>query len=582
MKPLRRRLIFHFSIQFVTLSIAIIVLFFTLFFGFIEYVANQELRRNYPAGILEYVTMETAIEEEKAKIDAKWKEILKEQDMWVQVVNYEGKVIEASNTPSSLPKQYSFGDILHIEQHKQLHEYTVLAEIDNTYETPYVFMVGYIDQPLHILKDLMTTYNHQGHISSSDREDLEEELKHLDGTLQIVNKDGEIINTIGKPMNTKKYEPLAIVSKKMTPGIYSTTTSVHTDPSTNYTWLLHLPKKKDKNQTLSVMEEYALGFGVVGAIILFITLSLSFWNGFRYGQPLFIFTSWLKRMEQGNYEEVLTENERKKIFRKNGKVRIRYRLYKEVINAFYAMAEKLDSSVKERAKLEKTREEWMTGISHDLRTPLSTIQGYGHLLESGQYDWSKEELEEMGQTIREKGEYMLHLIEDFSLAFQLKNNELHLAKQPIEVNELLITITSKFIHDRTLQDYHFHFDPIMAQVEIEADRKWFERMMDNLIFNAIKHNPSGTTVTIRFSHSKDGLYIWIEDNGIGMDEDTMEQLFERYYRGTNTDERIEGAGLGMSIAKQIATLHGASVNVRSQVGKGTIVEIYFPASRILS
>ncbi|OZI12245.1 two-component sensor histidine kinase [Bacillaceae bacterium SAS-127] len=578
MKSLRRRLIFHFSIQFISLSIAIIILFFALFFLLLQHISNQELRRNYPAGVLEYLTTETVIEDNKAEIDEKWERILKEKQMWAQVVNYQGKVIEASNTSSSLPEQYSVGDILQIEENKKFRKYTVLTEIDNTYETPYVFMVGYVDKPLDILKNLVTTYSNEGKISEAKKNQLEEQLKSLNGTLQIINQNGHIIDTVGKPMKAKQYEPLEIISKKMAPGIYSTKTSVYTDPSTNYTWLLHLPKKKDKNQTLSVMEEYLLGFGIVGAIVLLITLTLSFWNGFRYGQPLFIFTSWLERMEQGNYEEVLTENERKKIFRKNGKVRIRYRLYKEVINAFYKMAEKLDTSEKEQAKLEKTREEWMTGISHDLRTPLSTIQGYGHLLESGQYHWSQAELEEMGQTIREKGEYMLHLIEDFSLAFQLKNNELHLAKETLEVNQLLAAITSKFIHDRTLQDYHFHFEPIMTQVEIEADRKWFERMMDNLIFNAIKHNPSGTTVTIHLSHSKDGLHIWIEDDGVGMDEDTMEQLFERYYRGTNTDERLEGVGLGMSIAKQIATLHGAIVNVHSQVEKGTIVDIHLPKS----
>ncbi|WP_338753707.1 HAMP domain-containing sensor histidine kinase [Bacillus sp. FJAT-52991] len=576
MKSLRRRLIFHFSIQFISLSIAIIILLFALLFLLIQHMSNQELRKNYPAGVLEYITTETVVEDNKAEIDKQWRQVLREKHMWAQVVNCQGEVVGSSNTPSSLPKHYSVGDILQIAENKQFREYTVLSEFDNTDKQPYIFLVGYKDIAMTTLQTLVTTYNHQGQISETERRQLEKQLKKIDGTLQIINENGDIIDTAGKPMNTKKYEPLDIISKKMTPGIYSTTTAVYNDPSTNHTWLLHTPKKKDKNQTLSVMTEYLLGFGIVGTIVLLITLSLSFWNGFRYGQPLFIFTSWLERMKQGNYEEVLTEQERKKIFRKNGKVRIRYRLYKEVINAFYAMAEKLDLSVKERAKLEKTREEWMTGISHDLRTPLSTVQGYGHLLESGQYNWSKEELEEVGQTIREKGEYMLHLIEDFSLTFELKNNELHLSKETFQVNQLLETIISKFIQDRTLQDYHFHFEPITIQVEIEADQKWFERMMDNLIFNAIKHNPSGTTIIIRASKSADGLHIWIEDNGVGMDKETIEQLFERYYRGTNTDERIEGAGLGMSIAKQIATLHGATVEVRSEVGTGTTVHIHFP------
>ncbi|ENQ3106743.1 HAMP domain-containing histidine kinase [Bacillus cereus] len=581
MKPLRRRLIFHFSLQFITLSIGMILLVFALFFLLIQQISSQELRRNFQAGILDCITTDTIIENGEAKIDKKWEKLLRERQMWAQIVNDQGHVITSSNAPSSLPKHYSVGDILEIKETKHFSEFTVLTKVDNTYKKDHIFMVGYKDKQQDILKEFAKTYNLNSQISETNKAELEEQLEKINGTLHIINKQGDIIENIGKPMNLKKYDPLDIVSRETAPGIHSTKMSVYKDPSSDKIWILHTPKKKDKNQTLSIMEEYLIGFGIVGAIVLLITITLSSWNGFRYGRPLFLFTSWLERMEQGSYDEVLTEKERKKIYRKNGKVRMRYRLYKEVINAFYKMAEKLDVSVKERAKLEKTREEWMTGISHDLRTPLSSIQGYGHLLESGHYDWSAEELEEIGKTIREKGDYMLHLIEDFSLTFQLKNNNLLLSKETYQLNDLLETIINKFSDDRTLQDYCFHFKPIHKQVEIEADRKWFERMMDNLIFNAIKHNPSGTTITIGVSESPKGLQICIEDNGVGMDEETMGQLFERYYRGTNTDEQIEGVGLGMSIAKQIATLHGATLEVHSEIGKGTKVYITAYGTSIL-
>ncbi|MEK1833176.1 histidine kinase dimerization/phospho-acceptor domain-containing protein [Priestia megaterium] len=132
-----------------------------------------------------------------------------------------------------------------------------------------------------------------------------------------------------------------------------------------------------------------VGAVIVAALVLLATISISIWNAFRYGGPLLLFTSWLGRMGSGNYSEVLTEKERKRVFRKNGKVRFQYRLYSEVITAFYEMAEQLSLAEKERKQLESTREEWMTGISHDLRTPLSTIQGYGHMLESGHYNGTK-------------------------------------------------------------------------------------------------------------------------------------------------------------------------------------------------
>ncbi|WP_203362086.1 HAMP domain-containing sensor histidine kinase [Bacillus sp. REN10] len=576
MKSLRRRLIFHFSIQFITLTIAIIVIVFALLFLLLQHLADEDVKKNFPVGVLENITVETTIENNIAHIDDKWEARLKQKNMWIQIINHKGNVIGSINTPATLPEKYTVNDILQIEETKQFHEYTVLAEIDDTYKHPMIYIIGYEDQQQNRLKKLVETYSHKGLVSETNKKRIEEQLNQINGSLHIIDEKGDIIFAAGKPMKKHKYDPLDILSQKMAPGTYSTATATYSDPHSRQTWILHTPKKKEKHEKLSILEEVLVGFGLIGACFLFITLSLSFWNGFRYGRPLLLFTSWLERMKQGKYDEVLTEKERKKIFRKNGKIKIRYRLYKEVINAFYSMAEKLDLSIKERAKLEKTREEWMTGISHDLRTPLSTIQGYGHLLESGQYNWSKEELEEMGQTIREKGEYMLHLIEDFSLAFQLKNNGLQLSKETFEVNQLLETIASKFIHDRTLQEYHFHFEPLTVKAEIEVDHKWFERMMDNLISNAMKHNPNGTAITIRAFQSTNGLNIEIQDNGVGMDEETMEQLFERYYRGTNTDERTEGAGLGMSIAKQIANLHGASVEVHSEVSKGTTVAIFFP------
>src|SRR5690625_5459211 len=86
------------------------------------------------------------------------------------------------------------------------------------------------------------------------------------------------------------------------------------------------------------------------------------------------------------------------------------------------MAQQLAAAERDREQLEKTREEWMSGISHDLRTPISSIQGYGHMLESNKYDFSQNELQGSGKVIREKSDYMVGLVEDFALVFKLKNS----------------------------------------------------------------------------------------------------------------------------------------------------------------
>lgn len=102
-------------------------------------------------------------------------------------------------------------------------------------------------------------------------------------------------------------------------------------------------------------------------------------------------------------------------------------------------------------------------------------------------------------------------------------------------------------------------------------------MIDNLICNAIKHNPKGTSITVylKKEQEKNILTIAVHDNGTGMDEETLKHLFNRYYRGTNTDEKSDGTGLGMSIAKQIADLHKGMISVQSETNKGTTVTIQF-------
>ncbi|UGB31193.1 hybrid sensor histidine kinase/response regulator [Metabacillus sp. B2-18] len=398
-------------------------------------------------------------------------------------------------------------------------------------------------------------------------------------TLHLVNEEGKVVQSFGKDLNIEHYNPIEILTRKKAPGLYNTRVSVIHDQKTNRIWVLHSKNNmKEAYTEQTFYRDILIAFIIVGVIILLITISIAVWHGFRYGRPIIIFTSWLERMEHGQYQEVLTENERKRIFRKNGKVKVRYRLYQEVFQAFYNMAETLSSTEKERKRLDQTREEWMTGISHDLRTPLASVQGYGHLLESDKYEWSNDEIKDMGKVIREKGEYMLGLVEDFSLAFQLKNNSLYYLKERILLNDFLKGVVQKYKNDRMLGNVNISFVEEAKNIELAISRKWFERIFDNLIMNAIKHNPPNTAIFVTLKKAIDPQFVEIavEDQGVGMNEEMQENLFERYFRGTNTEEKVDGAGLGMSIAKEIVKLHNGEIHVTSAVGEGTVIKLRFP------
>lgn len=238
--------------------------------------------------------------------------------------------------------------------------------------------------------------------------------------------------------------------------------------------------------------------------------------------------------------------------------------------------QQLKQNEKLRKQIEQTREEWIVGVSHDLKTPLSSINGYAHVLESAPYNWSQEEFKEIGKTLREKSTFMSELIDDLSLTYRLKNNALPMVRQTQEVNEVIRRAVIHFINDPQFTSYDITFHASEEPITYPLDMKWFTRIIDNMISNAIKHNPSNTRIDIIVQKESDHYFtVRIQDNGIGMDSSTLEQLFERYYRGTNSEENTSGSGLGMSIAKQLTVAHGGEISASSTPEEGTVIVLKF-------
>jgi signal transduction histidine kinase/Na+-transporting methylmalonyl-CoA/oxaloacetate decarboxylase gamma subunit len=571
MKRLRRRLFLHFSLQFIFLAIGIVILFLFILLITIMLMTRHESKYNYYQTRIDTIAMETSDSFKQLEMNDEWDKGFEKDQIWVQVINEDGTVVESSNVPNDLPSKYSPYLLSLMKEKNELQGYSLYFYLETTYEEPYLFVLGHKNVAQTTLKQIVTDFSSEGMIPEGSRSSVEDILKDLHGGLQIYHPNGETVQLLGENL-AKDEKPLDFFMRESIPDTYATSSATYMDPHTNHLWVLYTENTNNKEIKLNSLKEVILAFAIAVGILLVFTIGLSFWNGFRYGNPLFIFTGWLSRMGNEQYGEVLTEKEKKLIFRKNGKVRLKYRLYSEVFQAFYTMAEKLDATNKDRIKLEQSREEWMTGISHDLRTPLTTMQGYGTLLESGQYDWSKDELEDIGRTIGEKSQYMLNLIEDFSLSFHLKNDTSQ-SFEPTELNFFISKIVEKFTNDRTLGEYPITFHSSNYPITIPIAKRWFERMMDNLIYNAVKHNPPGTEIKITIEKKDSGISIIVRDHGIGMDEETIANLFNRYFRGTNTEERVEGSGLGMSIAKQIAQLHKGDIVVRSKIGDGTAVTI---------
>ncbi|MCD5325110.1 MULTISPECIES: sensor histidine kinase [Pontibacillus] len=568
MKSIKRRIGFHFSIQFVFLSVFIITVLLIVFFMLVNFLMNEDVNRNYPKGALETIATEAWIEEGKVDIPEMWINELEEKDMWMQIIDGSGEALYSANVPSSIQHTYTMDEILAIQERESIQTYEIVTYIDSLfYDQPYLYILGYQNQKQEQLDEWVQSFEEKGRVSEEGVSQIKQQMEETDVYLDVVNSEGEVLQRIGSGPSPERYTTIEIPARLSEPQNYDTKIMTKRLPET--TWILHTPTEEGKWKFSSI-QQILIVLISIGSATLLLLIALSIWHGIRYGQPLLLFISWLERMRNGNYEEVFTERERKKLFNKKNKIRLRYRLYKEVIQEFYDMAEQLDHAEKERLLLDQQREEWMSGISHDLRTPLTTIQGYGHMLETGYYEWEKEELKDMGETIRKKGDYMLELIQDFSLISKLKQQGLPIEYEIIDLKKTV---------ERSLNKYQ-EYDTISVNVEpntrLEANPKWIERLLDNLIINALKHNPTGTSVTITSKVEKDWIFLSIQDNGIGMDEHTQKNLFTRYFRGTNSEEESDGSGLGMSIAKAIVHAHHGSISVSSKLQKGTTIIVKFP------
>ncbi len=296
-----------------------------------------------------------------------------------------------------------------------------------------------------------------------------------------------------------------------------------------------------------------LFFGMLLVILVF-ALLIGYFSSSKLVSPILKVINAIQNLAKGYY---LNRYADKGIFR-------------DVHMSLNELGETLQSNELERKKIDRMREEWIANITHDLRTPLSSIKGYSEIILDPDYELSTEEREKYVKIILKKSNYMENLTEDLKLTYQLKNELVTLEVQPVNVVEVVRETVIDILNHPEHELSQIDFQPTEKSIVLNIDRKLLQRAISNLIYNAIVHNPKGTEVHV---YMKDGPVIEIEDHGRGIPKPEVDRLFDRYYRGTNTGEAHKGTGLGMAIAKQIIEAHGGTIEVESTLYKGTLIRI---------
>ncbi len=245
--------------------------------------------------------------------------------------------------------------------------------------------------------------------------------------------------------------------------------------------------------------------------------------------------------------------------------------------AFSAMANKLFEQFENLKKTDQLRRELVSNVSHDLRTPLASMHGYVETLLIKNDELSPEQRREYLEIARKHTQRLGELIGDLFELSKLDSASIHPNLETFSLAELLHDTVSEFGLDAKKRDIHLTVEAPNEPSIVYADIGLLQRVLENLIRNALKFTPIGGKISIRLEKKPGAVAVAIEDTGCGIAEEDLEHVFDRFYRAENaTQESSHNAGLGLAIVRKILDLHGSRITVSSQVEKGTCFQFDLP------
>lgn len=225
-------------------------------------------------------------------------------------------------------------------------------------------------------------------------------------------------------------------------------------------------------------------------------------------------------------------------------------------------------------RLKSNRNEFLASISHELRTPLTYIKGYADII--NKQDITEEERKEYLDIIREETEHLTVLVKNLFDLAKMDENKFIIHRKNVELRQLIQTIEERI--SPVLEEKNIRFSvscPNNIQANIDSER--IQQVLLNILDNARKHTSEGKLISLEVSQNDREIMIIISDEGEGIPKEDIPYLFERLYRVEKSRSRKSGGtGLGLAIAKEIIESHDGSIEIESELGKGTRVIIHLP------
>lgn len=227
--------------------------------------------------------------------------------------------------------------------------------------------------------------------------------------------------------------------------------------------------------------------------------------------------------------------------------------------------------VKELNSIECLQKDFINNVSHEIKTPISSIQGFAKLLEAD--DLSKEERKEYAEIIKEESDRLLYLSTNILKLAKLENQERIMNKTKFNIAEQIRRTIS--VLEPKWKEKNIKFNVSLKEQEFWGEKDLMYQVWMNIIENSIKFSKQDGQIDVKMKTNQDSIIVEIKDYGIGMEEEEAKKIFDRFYQIDKSHTK-PGAGLGMTIAKRIVELSGGKIEVTSKLNESTTFIVTLP------
>ncbi len=338
--------------------------------------------------------------------------------------------------------------------------------------------------------------------------------------------------------------------------IFSVAPMYENEELTGYTYIV-LASQEYISTASVVLDSYILKLSTLSILImLFIAALVGLIAFYFITKKLNRITTGIQAFKAGNLKERIAVNSDDEL--------------DQVAITFNEMAGAIEKNIEEIKGLDNLRKELISNVSHDLRTPIASIQGYAETLEIKADKISLDDRKKYLGIIVKSCENLKGLVNDLFELSKLESSQVQLQLEPFSISEMVQDVVNKYRLLAQKKEITLHTIVSKQVPLVVADVSLIDRVLQNLIDNAIRFCDKGDSIHIEIDTEKKGsILVSVKDTGKGMTKKELEHIFDRYYRGRSEENKVQGNGLGLAIVKKIIDIHKSSLSVTSQINQGT-------------